>query len=578
MIIRLKRGTSQQIANYTGSSGELVFNTETGLIHFMDGTTPGGKQTSQIEDISEEIAAIDSKWAKEGTLANSFGFVGAGYYTQVNSSSLNMLNAPPRHDWTVSATHSITHTNYNSQFGFHFNNKNNVLVFKTDYHKYMGLRLDIPLEDQMFYTTYYNGYDFEANSTKIADYFANPGNYSEIVTYDASVNGYNGPLNDWTSGQTIRSVDDVLFIVQGAHQNSQVRDGRIVKFNVNTGAYIGQITTNHSEQYEYFQQFAVNSTHIAIRKSKADFVEIHTHGGTGSPSYVKAITEQTGLSSSFLDNYGWQPNMNEDYLTFGSPGFHNTPTAPNPYTKGAVEVYDTTNFNLIGRLLPGHTTKNFWTQSSIYGQNLSSTNYFAATYSVNGSNPVEKIIYLYDLNGMTGDRTPIASLSSTENNFGRFLEFAVIKDTQGNDKTLLIVPIGEDSNATDQKIKIYDATNGSLLTEINSFSHPDLFPDAFDTANAKSQIIAVHANPEGLNYSHADSAGLGRDFLMVMGTRSQYGMAKASLYMENGSKRKINIDGNLVDFESNVTSKKDEKNNLLVKLSEIEGRLTAGGL
>jgi hypothetical protein len=582
---RLKRGDSTKVGSYVGNEGELIYNTETKKIHVMDGSTSGGAVVEgggdpSIVETPAEVVKVDSKWASEPYLYEDWGSYTASSSPQINSSYLNMLKAPPRHDWTVAANHSDQITNHGSQFSYHFNNLHNTLVIKTDHHKFMGIKLDLKVEDPMFFSSTMNGYDFTANSTKIADYFANPGNYSEIVTYDASVNGFNGPLNDWGSGQNIRSVNDILFIVQGGHQETNVRDGRIVKFNINDGSYIGQITTNQSEQYEFFTQFAVNSTHIAIRKSKTDTVEIHTHGGTGPSTYVKTITEQTGLSGSSRDYYGFQPNMNENYLTIGSPGYVNTPTAPNPNSRGAVEVYDTANFNLIGRLLPD-PTKNHWIQGAVYGYNLSSTNIQAVTYAVNGSQPVEKIIYLYNLNGMTGDKTPTATISSTENGFGRFLEFAVVEDSTGTPRTLLIVPVGEDNDAMGQKIYIYDASNnGELLSVIDSQSSPDLFPDTiFDTSNPfKSQIIALHAKPEGQNYAYADTNGIATDFLMIMGTRWHHGMAKASLYMENETKRKVLVNGVMSNFESSDTALKSEKNNLLVKLLEIENRLSAGGL
>jgi hypothetical protein len=62
--LKLKRGTTNQINQYTGDQGEVIFNTETGRIHVMDGTSLGGKDIGKDPntidyEVSEEVQAGD---------------------------------------------------------------------------------------------------------------------------------------------------------------------------------------------------------------------------------------------------------------------------------------------------------------------------------------------------------------------------------------------------------------------------------------------------------------------------------------------------------------------------------------
>lgn len=56
--VLLKRGTNDKIANYIGSSGELVMDLTNNRIYVHDGTTKGGTQIPKSSDIPTKISQL----------------------------------------------------------------------------------------------------------------------------------------------------------------------------------------------------------------------------------------------------------------------------------------------------------------------------------------------------------------------------------------------------------------------------------------------------------------------------------------------------------------------------------------
>jgi len=57
-VLQLRRGTTAQNDAFTGSAGELTFNTTTGALRAHDGTTAGGHETLK-SDMSNATSAAD---------------------------------------------------------------------------------------------------------------------------------------------------------------------------------------------------------------------------------------------------------------------------------------------------------------------------------------------------------------------------------------------------------------------------------------------------------------------------------------------------------------------------------------
>lgn len=55
MAFQLYRGTDAQVTNYTGASGELVYNMTNQSLHIMDGTTVGGFEIQNADTIKNSI-------------------------------------------------------------------------------------------------------------------------------------------------------------------------------------------------------------------------------------------------------------------------------------------------------------------------------------------------------------------------------------------------------------------------------------------------------------------------------------------------------------------------------------------
>lgn len=78
--ITLKEGTDSQIQNYIGSEGEVIYNTTTGRLHLMDGTTSGGVIIPTLDDV---------KLPFEGMEAGLSDFSGDGADFDVATSPVN---------------------------------------------------------------------------------------------------------------------------------------------------------------------------------------------------------------------------------------------------------------------------------------------------------------------------------------------------------------------------------------------------------------------------------------------------------------------------------------------------------
>jgi len=57
-VLQLRRGTTAQNNAFTGSAGELTFNTTTGAIRAHDGTTDGGHEMLKA-DMSNATSGAD---------------------------------------------------------------------------------------------------------------------------------------------------------------------------------------------------------------------------------------------------------------------------------------------------------------------------------------------------------------------------------------------------------------------------------------------------------------------------------------------------------------------------------------
>ncbi len=76
--LQIRRGTSSQVAAFTGAVGELVVNTTNDSVHVNDGSTAGGFELARVDG---------SNWANITTTANiDVGTVTADGLTVSNSS------------------------------------------------------------------------------------------------------------------------------------------------------------------------------------------------------------------------------------------------------------------------------------------------------------------------------------------------------------------------------------------------------------------------------------------------------------------------------------------------------------
>ncbi len=70
--VRLRRGTTAQLATFTGAEGELTFDTDRKCLVLHDGVTPGGKP---LEGYLKLDTGIEESWQ---TLQNGLHIVGSG--------------------------------------------------------------------------------------------------------------------------------------------------------------------------------------------------------------------------------------------------------------------------------------------------------------------------------------------------------------------------------------------------------------------------------------------------------------------------------------------------------------------
>lgn len=82
---RLKRGDSTKVGSYVGSSGELIYNTETKQVHVMDGSTSGGTVVSGTSPTALSELTNDAGFATTSQiptalsqLSNDVGFSTGG--------------------------------------------------------------------------------------------------------------------------------------------------------------------------------------------------------------------------------------------------------------------------------------------------------------------------------------------------------------------------------------------------------------------------------------------------------------------------------------------------------------------
>ena len=315
---RLKRGNSAQVAAYSGSAGELIYNTETGNIVVMDGATLGG---------------------------NSVGSGGASIQSTQSGISLTS-------DGAHTTFPALIPGNWAPMAGENFAQNSTRIFFPNNV---------APTGGEVFGITHS---DFANSSTN----FFNAIQSSNTVSFVLS-NYWYSPQNSYNL-TSIAANDTFLLMGDGSNNNST---GTAVLVNISTG-FFSTLTPPAGSTPFFGETVAINDSYAYV--SSADFSnpgEIHIYElPTGS--YVRTIslasagTSFAGYDASASAAAFSNVAANNNHLIVGHDSYPNGPT-----DNGGVFVFNIDGSTFRGYVPNPSTTGNpnafFLATSKIFGIN-----------------------------------------------------------------------------------------------------------------------------------------------------------------------------------------------------------------
>lgn len=313
---RLKRGNSAQVAAYTGSAGELIYNTETGNVVVMDGATLGG---------------------------NSIGSGGASIQSTQSGIALNS-------DGAYISFPTLVPGNWSPMSGENFAKNSTRIFFPNN----VG-----PTGMEIFGVTHSDFVDSSSN-------FFNAIQSANTISFPVA--------NYWTSPQNVYNItsmaaNDTFLLVGDASFNNQI--GNVVLVNISTG--VGTLLAPPAGSTPFFgETVAINDSYAYV--SAADFAnpgQIHIYElPTGT--YVRTIslasigTSFTGYNASGSALAFSNVSANNNHLIVCHDSYPNSATdnggvfvfnidgstfrgyVPNPSTTGNVNSYFTAPSKVFG--------------------------------------------------------------------------------------------------------------------------------------------------------------------------------------------------------------------------------------